>query len=957
MATRRKLTLADVEGPLERPRINPGGRRPNRVIPIRARRFRPERELFDFRGLSRTISQAFDAMAEVEAASADDEAVEQIKAFAQAGDDFKTQMMQGDDRPVVLPSIPADEEPVPKTGNPTIDNPAPRALPKHLEESKALLAEASRARALSPLDVPMLDKLAGKIRGETAANEVMRTIQAEDMFALKSWNIESNGPEMDFWPRFKERFRQGFELLGGDKEAERHYSYMMLRTAHALGPDVAEAQGRDRTTKEVNQLHIPNMHDTLQRGFDPQTRRDVSQKGVDEHNQALADVITGKLEDMQESGVQMPTVDVAFLMMKSRIKALRSEHRENPFELREQLREHMETFEQVRVGKALAKDHPMFQALEDLAEQVRASTRSKRFDQGDYDKVLMKAGRKGLEAMQGTFTDGVASNNLEDLKRGEDAFREGVNTWIAEHSITGAERLEFLSQAEELLVRQKANFRAAGASDAIADSILQQGMLVGVDEARAQAGDAFRSGRINFDQMRKIEAQLEGLEQAAEFKGPGSTFFSATSEFKTLRTGLVGLNLGQARTTDLLGEMTRAEDLLIRQYNGAIAAARAEGKDPAAAGDKFMQDAGGDLLKVIRANFTDEMKRVETARAEFDQITNTGKVFDDADKRRGFDVLGPGFQAKVTENYNRTRPGMVMAMVAPLIKESENLLDDSISSITQALSKGDPDTDKAISQILRRRGQTLHGSMVHDVIQQLTTTGHANFDAELRARIMEARKELATQLRKFASDQDLKSKVVQQISMSESAVDDIEAARSEGTREQFREKTGLLFSGLHPRLPSLLGEDGRSALSEYLTSVRFDKQADVEKKLQAWFNKERPNLLKRSFRDANLTPNDKLQVEYDIKAMTGGISIKQIENDRLHFPVSNEEINLRAGSVPLFTSEQQLQSFVNSSERFYAVAERLGFTALDTNVEPADNPVVHRWIVLQRDLMKTLGVK
>ena len=956
MATRR-ASLADVRGPRLEPRINTRGAPRNRSVNVRGQRYRPSKDAMDFRALSPAIDGAVRAMEAISAASEEDKELAGWNEYVLGAEQFNNEI--NSDGPITTPVV---EGPVPMTGNPVVDlEPFTFRPPAALAEKQEQIGQLARSGVVSPLQNPLTKKLHGRVRGELVGTDIIAAINAEDLAQMTQWDAQADAPLMDFREQFRARLAQGLESVGDDRDARIALLSRMKNVYHKLAPSVAAKLGESKQRVTETQVLTPDFHGTLRDGLEP-SDVPLDPKQIEERGEALALRLTAKLDDYFGRGAVRDLPRFAFGAMRSYIESIKAEYKDDTFTRDMLIEQSMEVFEKVRVGRAEAGKNPMFTDVESAAGT--SSGAATRRSPEEYDKAILGATHEALAAARGTFRDGDTSNNSADLASSRQAYWAAIDRYIAEKSVDGPDKDHLEREAAVFLRKQFAAYSLSGASEVEADAIYQRGVLGDVDGAREQAAQMAKAGVISGQQWADLSERLEAVQQNAELKQPGSSFFAAGQDMKQLRASVSSLSLPPDALADLQSKMTKDEAAFNRRFNEVAALARSEGKDPALAVEEFMRGTGGEILRGIQEEYAGKVRETEQSVAAFEEQTDNGKRFS-PDERRQI-VAKHGVQkgrALINRNSAATLPSTVLNRHSTVLNQSAGQVGVEVDQIAQTLVP--PDQLQAMSSILGKKGRAIHLSKAFEIAGELSATGHPNFGEEFRARLEAARPEISKEIKDYAKQALLGQELANEM---ESSSDDLSAmvdAIRSGSPSIEAQAIGR-FGAVSETLNTLAGEAGRSAFAQKLQAERTSGKAP------RW-EREAQRIALDAFHSETLSDEQKAQVAYDLAAMAGAVSMSDIESGvNIRFTVGKQKfkfapslappggdlvagdgVNLRIGSAPLFKNRSELEAFVSDPERFANVAEKLGFESAKD--DPMDDPLVEKWFHTQLLLLHIYG--
>lgn len=959
MATRRKPSLADIRPPQGPPPIRGGNPSPVRTRPVRITRL--QQTLTDFRGLSRSASALIDTMADAQRlAEAQDLTEAQEQQLRLADDETQIQTFGQALNPESSTPLPIGPE---LNGSTPIDGNYRLEYPEENQAVRKEIAKRSRSGGVRPIENPLVIQYARERSGSFAfsrAQELIAPHLAD--FATYDDTPGKGGPVKDI----DQVVRDAASVVRGEMPfidpsspdyspaARRQFVAQLYSYVRKTKIEAQAALNEDMTQKILE--------GTVYREFSTSTDSILGSMGAaptqaekDQATQAMSRALSQILEEPRENGLKFDETNVKLSYFKSKLRELHTKYEDDPLEHEESLDNLMTLAENVRIGQVKGGDHQRFEELEVLRSQLQPGGRRGQGGSPVIDRSIVKVAAGPLADLQAAFFDNDALNNREQIAAAKQDFDQAIEEQIAERELSGYQALEFRQGAAETWANQiTANRRIIEQTQAaVVDGIVAQYRNGQPDEARAALHLAVRSGSILATSAKAVEQEFQAADQAAPHKAQGSAFRIGMDTLVRTEKAFTDLGLPQDIASPLVDEFNRRSAAFDKAFNAKASALLAEGKTPEQVSDamtEWMNGTGQQLLDRARQPLLEKENEVRAGVADVRAQTNNRKRLSEDEWQRLVPVIGAGeVQRLRAENLQATDPMTLFQRISTAVRlgdlELSNEVDKALANVADLKDKS-PEERDAIARSLKSQFAADFSRMALREIQGLTKGGHPQFQDELLKRVAEKQTALVEGIPERAKDIATGERVAARQVEVRSAVLQLDALRAGGYQE-FRGSFGPQYSKLFDeRVAKHMGPKGLRALGAFVADPMLGANSKSRRAAALKLHQEAKRAGK-AIEASNLPTRDKAQLQYDLAAMTGAADIGQIERG-----VYPETVDLRAFSSPLFRSERSLRSFVSSPDRFYKLAQRLGFPSLDSERDPLDHPAVVEWVSQQKHFLR-----
>jgi hypothetical protein len=965
MAAKRKLTLADIQSAGDKRRIDPQGHVRPAYERIRPQRFQPERQLLDFRGLSKTINQAAKAVGQYQAAQeAEDDASKRLSKYYERSDET-VEDLAAEDGPIRFlegpePVYHDDPHRDPVLGQPGISAEPPDTTPPHLRETKEEISDAGRVGVISPLRMPLLDRAVGKAQAEAAAYAIYETMRNDDLGEMTR-GVFRNGeyvPNVDFKTRLRERVQQMWKLhpeldprsSEADPAAIRIFAHYLPQYERDLSDRVWKDLEKNKLAQYKVEI-VRGLHVRLDAGMDVSTTTytDLStlqlytqgQKALGGRERPALEVINDQMVASASKwiadnrlGFKGDIVEVYAKGIVGKARQIEAKYHDNPDELESQLRQLLEVSRQVVVGPKgeLAGDDPRFDAAEDL-----------------LDEMLRKAEATGVGDNRGAewrrhITDmpiwGKVFDALEDkdalaLAALEKEFRKSARSEAAKLNLGQGRKFDnFMRQARITWRNQATPFGHETTRAAISDfsvnavaRMAQQDVKV----ARDYMNQLFDAGAINIKGLEAAEAILGSvgasntvLNNDARYKG----FFNGMS---TRRDKYGGLGISDRMTRPVLEEHRQAEADIRQEAASIFHQAKASGDDGLSAVRESMATG---LLKALRDDADRPINEFNDTRQKL--------IEELLDRKSKGQRVAPGEVAKyregigvqsrtLIEDINKlTSEGVVFysdKVTAPAGDALVKALDVAITEFVDG--KYDPkltiDPDKKARELayMRAKMPPLFRKARIASNKKQFGKGSEAFRSELIERWKKDLDEIKKQMPEVYKQNNVSDKSALAMLEAERLLN--ETSHKGNTRDTMEKKSAASMTGtVSPLDPQLRGLIDGKAWGRHRSRAKYGTGGTAE-----WHNSLGVTLVKIGSIPAG-GEKFRNQLRYEALQMSGKVFITDIEGAKdasftVRMPIPDEDVGR-----PVGVSQKHGQAW---DERFHFLTEPITFSVADLNLK------------------------
>jgi hypothetical protein len=962
MATRRKLTLADIQGPGDKAQINPRGSvRPARER-IRPGRFQPSKELLDFRGLSRTLNAAIQTAADYAQASEQADDLEDFQTtFAGKNQEAHDDLTADDGRPVAFLQEPEplyrveDEE-----GNvpDQLTQPGlvqtPDMTPPHLRPVRTEIGTAGREGQIPPLNLPTMDRAVGKMQGDVAARGIYDTMLREDMGAM-SRGTYTDGvyrPEVLFEARLGQRYRQLLEQFPAldlnSEEANRpaiaQFQFQMRQYMRDMQRRVTEGLNADKTLKFATES-VRGAHALIDSALDVTT----SVTGVAPSTEQLTVSLDGYFGAIRkDTGWRGNLEDLQATTIVAKAKSIDSQYADNPHEREARLNQLLDAASAMQMGRTTAQDHPKFDSVEIIINKMLQTGGAAGGTKAKWTAVLSDSPAFALarEAMQ--------TEDATALDKAMQEHRAWLQGEAAKLNLNpGRETKDFLDQGEKMWQQQAQPFgldstRIATSRFAL-NRIARMAAEGDIDGARALKNEYFKQGIIQFAEKELADDRLAEISEGQEAIQNNLTFRAAVSRLDNLQAAYTKFGLPFDTAQPVIDSMNEGRIAFRDEASRIYVLDKAGGGDGVSAvSDSLRSGSLKEMVEGVEQGMRTRVAERQTVMEElkaraFKGESITADQADDYLKR-----IGSAAQPEIDKVRLITSDRNVFFNDANTSVEWSRLgesLDAEINSfIRRSVDEGDP-TGKQKMALMRERALPLMKLLGKQSNASQFSKSSTNWRNELMDKWGENLQTVVDKLPEFFKDDDLKTEMGTSIRVSQSA---LKAWDPKGqTKEQYESRVRSQFA-LLPVSADLRSVIDKEAWAKHLSHTPYGVKAK-----DRWDNAMDLSI-KRIDSMSGVTDKHKAQLKYEMLQMTGRFTMDLLGGDAegsmvfllpergaVTLDIASLKINPHIG--PMFRTTKELEDFTSDGDRFAAVSERLGFGTWDPNKSPDSNPQVILW--------------
>lgn len=765
-------TLGDIRDPGSPARIRTaGGSYRQRQERVRQVRWRPRKELIEFRALSRTMQQAAFTAGRLERMSREQQEV--IGAFqsfmSDMGDLQQKFALPGETIPSYWGQRADSEEVGPATSTQRVSLDTPDS------KEKAALTEAARNGVLPPTENPLALEADTIHSGEAMGGQALRRLY-EYSRAASQWQGEitadeaakivfqeavRNDPSLDpnaveYQPKkllgFIQRYSKGFEDWRMKVDAQ---------------------QQQNRTKESVDQSYFA-WQSAADSHTDPtsERRRQVAEEDLDAYWQSAANDLTENIERLYTAGVVSNTKEVGIRHMMTYLDHLQNSHQE-PDELHDSLADTLEIFRRVKMGKTgVAYKDPDF--IETVESRIAAmmgragSDRSRGY--GRRSSKFTRELRGGINVFLDEAGTNVTMWTPTSVKHAENLHTRWVNETIAANPKWDSEEIaNFKIDAEQELNALQARMTGmsqqqvgASGSPALLYALgedIDTGYVDGVEDFMRSAR---LLGALSGADIKQLEAKLGEMETASEFRRPGSQWTMSNAKIAGSMDAFRALAGPLA-----FNQMEQVVRETIAQMSAAHRAAANESKrssDPEREA-RWWQQTGNQQFDQLNQTILD---RAESLKAEMAQWTDmrlirarpTAEQIESA-----FNNFAPKhYRELVTSAMEASKPPNLLREVEGSYKAMSMRVADRVDELVDTLGDAsDPEMSKLIADTMKGKHMTeLHVDAL-EILDEIARAGGAEnlseaFVAKFEKKVEDRRERMV----KEWEERGMKDKWVQQ---------------------------------------------------------------------------------------------------------------------------------------------------------------------------------------------------